>query len=241
MEWYKKLSADDRRAWSVAQDAARTPAAPKAPEKQDVSSGSNPVVSDWEVDGPFKVKIVRNYRPMLRIPKDVGVRALHIKTTTKGGGFVSAIGARRAAESIEVDWSAAKVQTAKVDSQNAEGPIPQHVDAGSVLLGGNGGIGIRTDKGGFRVKYDRNVAIYPLAIDSGYRYAFGLEVATHADGIVILDLQEKKFAGRLAIPPAPHGVHVVFNSQTEYLYVLDSGGDWIVLIDLRNPGNLKKD
>ena len=58
--------------------------------------------------------------------------------------------------------------------------------------------------------------------------------------IVVADVEARKLAGIIPIPLAPNGLHCIFEPKENYLLVVDSAWQYMILFDLSKP-NLPKD
>jgi hypothetical protein len=236
MIWHKGLSADDRMAWAVATDEMLTPPEPTQAQKGAVR------IENWQppsVAQIFPAKVLFNYRPLLRMDKSVGLRPLQVETArTASGGMITTMWARRAKDSIVIDWDNNTVVKGNVDNiKSVGGPSPQYVPHGMLLIAGNGELGFTCNGDGFVNKWERSSTVYPLALDEKSNYAFGSEKGKESgriESVVVVDTANKKLVGRIPVPPANNGLHCIFESN-DYLMVFDYESNWIMLLDLKNP------
>src|SRR3990170_5395622 len=94
------------------------PANNGAPPPPTVTEKGAVQVKAWTPEGqhPFPAKILYNYKPLLRVDSGISVRPLQIETVHGPKGFVSTLWARRAKESIIVDWESQSVTPGQVNN-----------------------------------------------------------------------------------------------------------------------------
>ena len=196
-------------------------------------------VKPWPEPLPqFSAKIIYNYQPLLRIDRGVSIRALEVDNKHNGaGGLVTTIWARRASESIVIDWDADRVSAGNVDNvKSSDGPSPQYVAPGMDLWGSDSKINMKIDdKIAFELPQQGNGVVFPLAVDPACNFAFGMERPeknSTAAALVIVDIQAKKLVGNFPLPPC-EGLHCIFRPN-DYLMLFDFGKQWIMLIDLKD-------
>jgi len=234
MKWYTGLSTTDRLAWAIATDEMLAPPEPTRAEKESVR------VEEWKSPTPlFPAKVLWNYRPLLRMDKSVSIRPLQVETIrTANGGLISAFWARRAKNSIVVDWDNSSVVKGNADNaKSVGGPSPQYVPPGMFLIAGNGKLGYDNNGAGFSDKWPRDSAVFPLALDSRSIYAFGCEKSRESgrvESVVVVDTANKKVAGIIPVPRANNGLHCIFEPN-DYLMVFDYESHWVMLLDLKRP------
>jgi hypothetical protein len=188
---------------------------------------------------PFPAKILRNYKPLLRMDSGISVRPLQVETVRTKDGFVSTMWARRAKDSIIVDWAANTVVKGNVDNaRDADCPAAQYVPPGMLLFGGGGKLVLKvTDTQSYKIPWERKTEVYPLALDEHYPYAFANELdrTTGLTSVLVVDIPSKKPAGIIPVPPVQNSVSCIFKPQENYLMVFDNDWSWIVMIDLSKP------
>ncbi|MEK7118641.1 MAG: hypothetical protein AAB869_03440 [Patescibacteria group bacterium] len=240
MNWYQRLSAEDRWAWATAMDENRTPPEPTKEQRDAVR------IEDWKPQGAaslFPAKVLYNYRPLLRMDKSVSIRPLQVETIRAAdGNMISTMWARRAKDSIVVDWANKSVVKGNVDNiKSVGGPSPEYIPPGMLM----GEIGDRllvklSDSQHFKLPWDRDSVVYPLAMDEKSKYAFGAEKMNddkngkrgHISSIVVVDVREKKVAGIIPIPAVKTTLHCIFEPN-DYLMVFDYDAQWIMLLDIK--------
>ena len=71
-----------------------------------------------------------------------------------------------------------------------------------------------------------------------YRYAFGI-VRREEGGksivnqVIAVDVVQRKVADVITIPAVEMGANVIFNTEAEFLLILDSKGEWMMMVDLK--------
>ncbi len=197
----------------------------------------------------FKPIILTDYKPLLRMQSGTSTRPLHISTVRSDTGLVSSVGARLANTGLQVNWGTHEVAEVKSsDGDRGAGPVPQVMPAEMFLTSRGNEIGYKNGNKSFKTTWEApspNSVVFPLALDSEYRYAFGLvrrELNGHdvVDQIVALDVEQKKVADVISIPPVEMGANVVFDPQTEYLLVLDAEWNWMMMLDLKSAAAKSK-
>src|SRR3990170_1831440 len=112
------------------------------------------------------MKMLTNYKPLLRLDGEISVRPLQIETVVSEKGFVSTLWARRAKDSLVVDWGQEKVFKGNVDnSRVVGGPTPEYLQPGAFLIGGNGKLGFTRNGDGFKIDWKRNSSVFPLVVE----------------------------------------------------------------------------
>ena len=240
ISWYKSLSKDDSMAWSAAHDEQEA-----RPESH--GGEAKIKIEPWGMERKhvFSMKMLTNFKPSMRVAGNFSVRPLQIETVKSGDRYLSTIWARRAEESIVVDWDSGSVTKGSVDTATeADGPSPQYLPGNMFLSSIEDRLEFKNKDTSFSVKWDPNIAVYPLILDENYKYAFGVQrndqKKTAVDGIVVLDVEKKEVADIINIPSAPMSVHVVFKPKDGYLLILDSDWQWILFMDLRKSKEPKK-
>lgn len=236
VNWYMALSSDDRLAWALAEDELLTPAEPTQAQKDAAKIESRSAGKGQF----FPAKTVLNYKPLLRMTPNISVRPLQVATIERNGGFLTTIWARRAQNSIVIDWGNQSVIKGNVDSaESGNGPAPQYIPPGMNLGGHHGDIMLKiSDSQWFHLPWHSGSTLYPLALDKDYQYAFGSEQvdATHrVENIVVVDIAKKQVAGNVPVPPAKNGVHCIFQPKQNYMMIFDYDWEWIMMLDLSKP------
>jgi hypothetical protein len=108
-----------------------------------------------------------------------------------------------------------------------------------LLFGGTpDGIGLSDHKTGkwFKIPRERATYVHPFIASRNYRYVFGTETPTldgRITGVVVVDKELQKLADIIPVPPGTENVYCVFDTSKQYLALLDSGWQWIMMFDLQ--------
>jgi len=237
-KWYQALSPVDRHSWAMAQDEQE-----KQPEMAKIEKGKIQI-KKWtnSSSGLFKTTMVTNYKPLLEMQRKTGVRPFQIKTVRTENGLLSTLNARLAQQTVHIAWDNQKVtESAQVNEKGWESPIPQAIPEDMFLTSGGKEIAFKNKEKSFKAIWDSaplGNLVFPLALDSEYRYAFGLVRREEGgkrvvDQVIAIDVVQKKVADVITIPAVEMGVNVIFNTETEFLLILDSKGEWMVMVDLK--------
>jgi hypothetical protein len=219
-------------------DELLTPPEPNQADREAVR------LEDWRPEQGsqlFATKILYNYRALLRMDKSVSIRALQVEVVRGPAGDVATtMWARRARNSIVVDWSNGAVLNGNVDSsRKAGGPAPEYIPYGMGIWGGGGSGSLKvkvSDQRHFELLWKPKTMVLPLALDPASRLAFGLETDQSGRtplGVVVVDIGKKELLGTIPLPKDTEG-HACIFQPNDYLMVFDLGR-WIMLIDLTKP------
>jgi hypothetical protein len=83
----------------------------------------------------FPGKLLTGYKPLLRMDEGVSIRPLQIETVRGPDGLVSTIWARRAKNSLVLQWDKERVLLGNVDNiKSVGGPSPQYTPQGMLFF-----------------------------------------------------------------------------------------------------------
>ena len=188
--------------------------------------------------------ILQNYKPLLRMEERVSIRPLQMETVRGPNGLETTMWARRAASAIKVEWASGRVSKVKVDSANrADGPCPQWVEE-DAFFGSDEKDEVNylyfsdhKDNSGFKFTWASQAKVYPLVVSREFRYLLGTATDAQNDGrastVVVVDKKQKKLADEIPVPAGTASVYCIFDTSKQYLALLDSGWQWIMMFDLQ--------
>lgn len=237
MTWFTALPVEDQLAYYAAFDEDN---APPAATKTQIAAAT---IRPYSPAGSqlFSAKLLVNYKPLLRLDEGVPIRALQVETIRSAHGFVTTMWARRARDSIVVDWGNNLVRKGIVDNiRDVGGPVSHWYPHGmDFRVTGTGELLLKRSNKPYdfdKIPWKRQSMVYALAMDPGYEFGFGMERMEGGDrsaSIVIVNIPKKEIAEIMPVPKCM-SLDVTF-SPREYLLVFEWDWQWIMLLDLSKP------